>query len=55
MFLLGKELVLNITSATKIYFGGRVAPNRKLAVGDAILAVIAVKTRVARQIDDLTL
>jgi hypothetical protein len=51
--LLGKEIVVTIPSGLPIYFGGRYAPGRKLAVGDTILAIIS-KSHQARQIDDLS-
>jgi phospholipase C len=57
-FLLGKQISMKLPLATQIYFGGRSAPTRKLAVGDTILAIIAPKRlqspHRARQIDELS-
>jgi phospholipase C len=52
-YLLGKVIGLKIPAGTPIYFGGRYEPQRKLAVGDAVVAIILPKTHVALEIDDL--
>ena len=54
--LLGLEVRLQVPATTPIYFGGRYASNRTLAVGDAVIATIvpAGTSYKARQIDDLT-
>jgi hypothetical protein len=59
--LLGQEIPLRIPRTSPIYFGGRVAAGRDLAVGDAIIAIIVPDTTTAdgttyyraHEIDDL--
>ncbi|HEY2354263.1 MAG TPA: alkaline phosphatase family protein [Gaiellaceae bacterium] len=53
--LLGKEIPLVVPSGIPIYFGGKYAANRKLAVGDAVVAIIVAgdKYHRAHEIDDL--
>jgi hypothetical protein len=53
--LLGKQILLTIPKGTPTYFGGRYAPHGKLAVGDAVVAIIVsgAKYHIAHEIDDL--
>jgi phospholipase C len=55
--LLGKEVPVEIPSGTPIYFGGRFASDRTLAVGDIVIAIVVrvgtTKYFIAQEIDDL--
>jgi phospholipase C len=53
--LLGKEIALGIPRATPVYFGGRYSKQSRLAVGDAVVAIIVPGTghHIAHEIDDL--
>jgi hypothetical protein len=53
--LLGKQIRLALPPGTPIYFGGRSSSKGKLAVGDAVVAIIVPgdKYHVAHEIDDL--
>jgi len=51
--LLGKNEAYSIPVGTPIYFGGRSEPTRKLAVGDAVIAIIEPNRHIAHEIDDL--
>ena len=54
-YLLGKQIPLEIPQGTPVYFGGRYAKQNKLAVGDAVVAIIVrgAKYHIAHEIDDL--
>jgi phospholipase C len=54
--LLGRKIIVDIPTGTPVYFGGRYANGRKLAVGDAVIAIIVkqdAKHYHAKEIDDL--
>ncbi len=54
--LLGKQISVELPAGTPIYFGGRYANNRSLAVGDAVIAIIVpdgTKQYRALEIDDI--
>ncbi len=53
--LLGNEISLQVPAGTPIYFGGKYAPHSKLAVGDAVVAIIVdgAKNHIAHALDDL--
>ncbi len=53
--LLGKEIPLDLPKGTPIYFGGRSVKQVRLAVGDAVVAIIVpgAKHHIAHEIDDL--
>jgi hypothetical protein len=56
VFLLGRQILVDIPPDLPIYFGGRIVSNRKLAVGDPVIAVIVNEGTghwLAREIDDL--
>src|SRR5262249_12940789 len=52
--LLGKQIPILIPSGTATYFGGRYSPHGKLAVGDAVVAIVVsgAKYHIAHEIDD---
>jgi hypothetical protein len=53
--VLGKQILVGVPKSTPTYFGGRYDAHRKLAVGDALVAIIVpgAKHYVAHEIDDL--
>ncbi len=53
--LLGKEISVRLPAGVPIYFGGKVSQHGKLAIGDAVVAIIVDGTtnHVAHEIDDL--
>ena len=54
--LLGKEITVKIPPGTPIYFGGKYAPGRKFALGDAVNAIVLPRGKYYRplEIDDLS-
>ena len=46
---------MQVLAGTPIYFGGKYAPHGKLAVGDAVVAIIVdgAKNHIAHALDDL--
>jgi phospholipase C len=54
--LLGKDVSVKVPTTTPIYFGGKYARRRRLAVGDAVIAIIkrdGAAFHRAQEIDDL--
>jgi phospholipase C len=53
--LLGKPILVSVPPGAPTYFGGRYAQHGKLAVGDAVMAIVVkgAKYYIARELDDL--
>jgi len=53
--LLGKDISVKVSSGTPLFFGGKSAPQRKLTVGDAVIAIITKGATYWRagELDDL--